>query len=104
MWELLGEKDICDQLFHINGYHTLVGELGPGSIPELAMVLALIRPGKKHLIPICKEQGFEAIKNDIWVKVDESYFFKHSHAISYACVIVVQMNLIVENLFSSSSN
>lgn len=104
MWELLGEKDICDQLFHINGYHTLVGELKPRSIPELAMVLALIRPGKKHLIPVCKEQGFETIKNDIWVKTEESYFFKHSHAISYACVIVVQLNLIVENLFSSSSN
>ena len=104
VWELLGEKDICDKLFHINGYHTLVAELQPRSIPELAMVLALIRPGKKHLIPVCKDHGFEAIKNDIWVKVDESYFFKHSHAISYACVIVVQLNLIVENLSAGSSD
>lgn len=104
VWDLLGEKEVCDQLFHINGYHTLVASLGPKSINELAMVLALIRPGKKHLIPICKEQGFQAIKNEIWVKVDESYFFKNSHAVSYACVIVVQLNLIVENLSLGSSN
>jgi DNA polymerase III alpha subunit len=104
VWELLGEKDVCDQLFHVNGYHTLLADLKPKSIPELAMVLALIRPGKKHLIPICKENGFQAIKNEIWVKVDESYFFKNSHAVSYACVIVVQLNLIVENLSLGSSN
>jgi DNA polymerase III alpha subunit len=104
VWELLGEKDVCDQLFHVNGYHTLLADLKPKSITELAMVLALIRPGKKHLIPICKDQGFEAIKNDIWVKVDESYFFKRSHSISYACVIVVQLNLIVENLSAGSSD
>lgn len=104
VWDLLGEKEVCDQLFHINGYHTLVASLGPKSINELAMVLALIRPGKKHLIPICKDQGFQAIKNEIWVKVDESYFFKNSHAVSYACVIVVQLNLIVENLSLGSSN
>lgn len=104
VWDLLGEKEVCDQLFHINGYHTLVASLAPKSINELAMVLALIRPGKKHLVPICKEQGFQAIKNEIWVKVDESYFFKNSHAVSYACVIVVQLNLIVENLSLGSSN
>lgn len=104
VWDLLGEKEVCDQLFHINGYHTLVASLAPKSINELAMVLALIRPGKKHLIPICKDQGFQAIKNEIWVKVDESYFFKNSHAVSYACVIVVQLNLIVENLSLGSSN
>ena len=98
LWDLLGQKELCDQLFHINGYHTLVASLNPTSITELAMVLALIRPGKKHLIPICKDQGFDAIKDEIWVKTDETYFFKKSHSISYACVIVVQVNLICEQI------
>jgi len=98
VWELLGEKEICDQLFHVNGYHTLLAELKPASIEELAMVLALIRPGKKHLVPVCKDQGFQAIKNDIWVKTEDSYFFKKAHAISYAGVIVVQLNLICERI------
>jgi DNA polymerase III alpha subunit len=96
VWDLLGEQEVCDQLFHINGYSKLLRALAPKSIEELATVLALIRPGKKHLLPICQEKGFEAIKDDIWQKADEAYFFKRSHAISYACVIVVQLNLICE--------
>ena len=98
LWDLLYEKEICDQLFHINGYHNLLAELKPTSIVELAMVLAMIRPGKKHLIPICKDKGFQAINNEIWTKTEDSYFFKKAHAISYASVIVVQLNLICEKL------
>jgi len=98
LWKLLHEKEICDQLFHVNGYHSLLKELNPTTIEELAMVLAMIRPGKKHLIPTCKDQGFQSIKDDIWVKVEDSYFFKQAHAISYAAVIVVQLNLICEKI------
>jgi len=98
LWELLGEKDICDQLFHINGYHDLVKRLKPQSVVELAMFLALLRPGKKHLIPVCEKDGFKAIENEIWVKTDEAYFFKKSHAISYSSVIVVQLNLVCEQI------
>jgi hypothetical protein len=98
LWDLLYEKDICDQLFHINGYHNLLAELKPKSIVDLAMVLAMIRPGKKHLIPICKDKGFQAINDEIWTKTEDSYFFKKAHAVSYASVIVVQLNLICEKL------
>lgn len=98
LWDLLCEKDVCDQLFHINGYHTLLADLKPKSIVELAIVLAMIRPGKKHLIPVCKEQGFQSINNEIWTKTDDAYFFKKAHAISYASVIVVQLNLICEKI------
>ena len=98
LWDLLYEKDVCDQLFHINGYHNLLTELKPASIPELAMVLAMIRPGKKHLIPVCKEKGFQAINDEIWTKTEDSYFFKKAHAISYASVIVVQLNLLCEKI------
>ena len=98
LWDLLYEKDVCDQLFHINGYHNLLAELKPTSILDLAMVLAMIRPGKKHLIPICKEQGFQAIKDEIWTKTEDAYFFKKAHAVSYASVIGVQLNLICEKI------
>ena len=98
LWDLLYEKEVCDQLFHINGYHNLLAELKPNSIVQLAMVLAMIRPGKKHLIPICKNQGFNAIENEIWTKTDQAYFFKHAHGIAYASVIVVQLNLICEKI------
>ena len=68
------------------------------SVVELAMVLAMIRPGKKHLIPICKEQGFQSINDEIWTKSEDAYFFKKAHAVSYASVIVVQLNLICEKI------
>ena len=98
LWELLETKDVCDQLFHINGYHQLLADLRPTSIIELAMVLAMIRPGKKHLIPICKEKGFQSINDEIWTKSEDSYFFKKAHAVSYASVIVVQLNLLCERI------
>ena len=98
LWDLLYEKDVCDQLFHVNGYHNLLAELKPTSILDLAKVLAMIRPGKKHLIPICKEKGFQTIKDEIWTKTEDAYFFKKAHAVSYASVIVVQLNLICEKI------
>ena len=82
IWELLAEKDICDQLFHVNGYHGLLAQLKPSNVIELAMVLAMIRPAKKHLVPICMDQGFAAIENEIWTKTEDVYYFKKSHSIS----------------------
>ena len=98
LWDLLGEKEVCDQLFHINGYHTLVADLEPKSIMELAMVLAMIRPGKKYLIPICKDKGFQAIQDEIWTKTDDAYFFKKAHSVGYSAVIIVQLNLLCEKI------
>lgn len=96
IWELMCEKDVCDQLFHINGYHELLKKLQPKSILELATVLALIRPGKKHLIDQCIKEGFDSIQNEIWTKTEDAYSFKKSHSISYAMIIVMQLNLICE--------
>ena len=98
LWDLLEDPAVCDQMFHINGYHNLIAKLKPKTIEELAMFLALLRPGKKHLIPICEKEGFQAIKDDIWVKTDDAYFFKKAHAVAYAHVIVVQLNLLCERV------
>ena len=97
LWDLLEQKEFCDLIFHVNGYHNLIADLKPSSIEELAMFLALLRPGKKHLIPVCKEKGFQAIADEIWTKTTE-YSFKKSHSIGYAHAIVVQMNLICEQI------
>tara|TARA_B110000503_G_C7073642_1_gene381936 strand:- start:139 stop:726 length:588 start_codon:yes stop_codon:yes gene_type:complete len=98
LWDLLEDPAVCNQMFHINGYHNMIAKLKPRSIEELAMVLALLRPGKKHLIPVCEEKGFQAIENDIWVKTEDAYFFKKAHAVAYAHVIVVQLNLLCEQI------
>lgn len=101
VWELLHEKDVCEKLAHINGYHNLVSKLNPQSITELAMVLALIRPGKKHLVSKCEAEGFESIRDEIWKKPEDgSYYFKHSHSIGYAHLIIMQLNLLCEGAVS----
>lgn len=98
VWDLLEQKEFCDLIFHVNGYHDLVARLKPSSIEELAMFLAILRPGKKHLITKCESQGWASITDEIWEKTDDSYSFKKSHAVAYAHAIVLQMNKICEGI------
>lgn len=93
LWDLLEHEEFVSQLFHISNYSNILARYKPTSIEQLAMILAIIRPGKKHLIG----KSWDEITKQVWVKpTDGSYYFKHSHAIAYAVAIVVQMNLICE--------
>ena len=91
MWELFGHKEIVDQLFHISNHYDIVQQHLPNSIEQLAMILAMIRPGKRHLVG----NTWEIIEKEVWQETD-GYFFKRSHAIGYATAIVVQLNGIIE--------
>jgi len=94
-WELLLAKDFVELLFHVKEYSGLLKQYNPTSVNQLAMVLALIRPGKKHLIG----RPWADIEKEVWSRPsDGSYFFKRSHSISYSIAITVQMNLLVEQL------
>ena len=95
MWNLFGHKEIVEQLFHINNHYDIVSQHMPTNIEQLAMILAMIRPGKRHLVG----KSWEDIESQVWVKPEnDSYFFKKSHAYSYAMVIIVQLNKIVTDL------
>lgn len=96
VWEMLEHKDIVDNLAHIKGHFGIVCQIRPQSVEDLAVVLALMRPGKKHLIGRPRDE----IDAQIWKKDGDGYAFKRSHAIAYALSIVVQMNLIGETLLS----
>jgi len=64
-------------------------------VEQLAAVLAVIRPAKRYLIG----KDWSEIEAEVWQKPDgDEYYFKKAHAIAYAHVIVVQMNLICESL------
>lgn len=91
-WNLLTYKEIVDQLFHINNHFDIVNKLKPTSIEQLAAVLAIIRPAKRHLA----DSDWATINSEVWIKPEEGYFFKKSHAIAYAHAIVVQLNLLTE--------
>jgi hypothetical protein len=94
-WDLLLEKDFVELLFHVRDYASLLKQYKPTSVTQLAMLLALIRPGKKHLTG----QPWSEIEKEVWTRPsNETYFFKKSHSVSYAIAITVQMNLLVEQL------
>jgi hypothetical protein len=93
MWELLQHKDIVEQLFHINNHYDIVSQYTPTSVSQLAMILAMIRPGKRYLVG----KDWQEIEADVWTRPEDgTYFFKKSHAFAYALTIVVQLNLICE--------
>jgi DNA polymerase III alpha subunit len=67
----------------------------PKSIEELAAILAMIRPAKRYLIG----KDWTTVMTEVWTKPEnDEYYFKKAHAIAYAHVIVVQMNLICEGI------
>lgn len=95
MWELLEHREVIEQLFHIHNHADTVMRMKPRSVEQLAMVLAVIRPGKKHLVG----QSWDKIAAEVWTKTDDVYSFKRSHAIGYAMAIVLQMNKIAYGSF-----
>ena len=96
IWELLEQSEFVDLLFHVNGHSNVLKLMKPRSLEQLAAVLAMIRPAKKHLIG----QDWNTVLNEVWMidNEDSKYAFKKSHSFSYAMVVIVQMNLIVEKL------
>jgi len=97
LWDLLQARDFCSQLIHIGShYDTLVRMPEPvDSIPRLAMFLAVIRPAKRHLIG----KTWTEVAETVWERpVDDGYYFKKAHAVSYAHLVAVNMNLICEQV------
>ena len=93
-WHRLLEREFCEKLIHIGNYWSIISRLPEPitSIPRLAMFMAMIRPGKKHLIG----HPWSEVAKTIWDKTEDGYTFKASHSISYAHLVVVNMNLINE--------
>lgn len=93
-WKKLNDPFFVEKLIHIgNHYQSLTKMHEPvNNIPRLAMFLALIRPGKKHLIGL----PWTDIAKSIWERDNTGYTFKKSHAVAYAHLVVVHMNLICE--------
>jgi len=95
LWDLLLQDDFVNLLFHVNGHGSILRQMVPKSIEELAAVLAMIRPAKRYLIG----KEWTTVMTEVWTKPEnDEYYFKKSHATAYAVAIVVQMNLICEGI------
>src|SRR5210317_689914 len=99
LWDLLEHDDFSKNVFHLNNHNDVLRTLRPRNVEQLAAVLAIIRPAKRHLL----NETWETIMKEVWIKpTDGSYYFKKAHAISYAMACVVHMNLLVEQLNAQS--
>lgn len=96
-WTNLEDPAFVAKLFHLGNHNELVVKLKPRSIHDIAMTLALIRPGKRHLQARCQLQGFPSIANEIWHHdPGDTYVFKRSHSFSYAMLVYVHCNILVD--------
>jgi DNA polymerase III alpha subunit len=95
LWDLLEQDDFSSLLFHVNGHGSILRQMKPKTILQLAAVLAMIRPAKRHLIG----ESWTTVMETIWTKPEDGeYYFKKAHAVAYAMAVVVQMNLICEKI------
>ena len=93
-WGLLSQKSVVEKLFQIHRHFSVVQQIKPTSVVELADCIALIRPGKRYLLQsYIKDRN--AVRPELYTKPDDGrIYFKKGHAVSYALTIVLQLHLI----------
>lgn len=93
-WGKLYDRKFVENLIHLSNHYNSIQKMPEpiDTIPRLAMFLAIIRPAKKHLIGL----PWVEVNKTVWDKNDDGYSFKISHAIAYAHLVVVHMNLLDE--------
>lgn len=92
-WDRLYDPEFCSKLIHIGAHYDTLIKMpeAVNSIPRLAMFLAVIRPAKRHLIGL----PWAEVARTVWEKpIDNSYYFKKAHAIGYAHLVAVNVNLV----------
>lgn len=92
-WHRLYEPEFCARLIHLGNHYKTLIEMpeAVNSIPRLAMFLSVIRPAKRHLIG----RSWSEVAKTIWDRPEDGgYYFKKSHAVAYAHLVVVHMNLL----------
>jgi hypothetical protein len=92
-WHRLYEQDFCAKLIHLGNHYKTLIEMpeAVNSIPRLAMFLSVIRPAKRHLIG----KPWAEVAQTIWNRPEDGgYYFKKSHAVAYAHLVAVHMNLL----------
>jgi len=71
----------------------LLGSMRPDTIPRMAAFVSVIRPGKAHL----QNQPWDEVFSTVWDQDNsQGYVFKKSHAVSYAVLVTLHMNLLDE--------
>tara|TARA_E500000178_G_scaffold286845_1_gene288801 strand:- start:21450 stop:22010 length:561 start_codon:yes stop_codon:yes gene_type:complete len=92
-WTRLQDRDFCKKVVHVGNYHDLLCAMQPDSIPRMAAFISIIRPGKAHL----QRKPWNEVFATVWDGDDTTGFvFKKSHAVSYARLVALHINLLCE--------
>ena len=85
------DKPWASQLVHVGQYSKLLESMKPDSIQRLAAFISIIRPGKAHL----QNKPWSQVFASVWDgDTSQGYTFKKAHAISYAALVALHMNLL----------
>jgi hypothetical protein len=88
------DTEWAKQLVHIGNYADLLTSMKPDSIPRMAAFISIIRPGKAHL----QNRPWAEVFESVWDGDDSRGFvFKHAHAIGYAALVALHMNLLSQS-------
>lgn len=93
-WSLLLDERHVSKLFQISKHHAIISQVPPQSIQELADIVALIRPNKRHLLNDYKKNKTKIRPMLYRQGSDDKSSFKRSHALAYSMTIVLQLHLI----------
>lgn len=91
-WERLWTDNAwASRLVHVGGNVHLLRSMRPNSIQRMAAFISIIRPGKAHL----QNCEWSVVFDSVWDGDDSlGFVFKKAHAISYAKLVALHMNLI----------
>lgn len=92
-WAKLNDRSFVERVVHINGHWDLLQKMPEpiDSIARMAMFLAVIRPAKRHLAGL----RWVEVAKTVWQKdANGVYGYKKSHAVSYAHLVGLHMNLL----------
>jgi hypothetical protein len=84
----------ASQLVHVGNYADLLATMKPDSIPRMAAFISIIRPGKAHL----QQRPWAEVFASVWDGDDSRGFvFKKAHALGYAQLVALHMNLLSQS-------
>ena len=89
--QLWTDSEWAKKLVHVGNYTDLLASMKPDSIPRMAAFISIIRPGKAHL----QNKSWAEVFETVWDgDSSQGFVFKHAHAIGYAKLVALHMNLI----------
>jgi len=81
-------------LVHVGNYTDLLDSMRPDTIPRMAAFISIIRPGKAHL----QNKPWDEVFDSVWDgDASRGFVFKHAHAIGYAALVALHMNLLSQD-------